>query len=121
MQFPRQWPPEEPPRAIRAGSCSFFRLSFRSLMFYTTEPEFSLELSFQNQQQNHAHRQVRQNQQDKEAIAAVEASCFVENALVMSSYRQPVQVARNILAKVLNGGITRVALFGSGFCANGFE
>jgi hypothetical protein len=42
-------------------------------MFFTTEPGFPLGLSLQNQQQNHAHHQVGQNQQDKEAIAAIEA------------------------------------------------
>ena len=90
-------------------------------MFYTTGPEIPLDLSLQNQQKNDAHRQVGQNQQDEEAVAAVKAGCFFEDTFAMRSHGEAVQVTGNILPKILDGGITRVALFRGGLGANGFE
>src|SRR5579872_1551223 len=73
---------------------------FRSLMFYTTGLGFPLTLSLQNQQQNHAHHQIGQNQQDEEAVAAVEARQFLKNAFAMRSYRQAIEVPGDILAEL---------------------
>src|SRR5580692_4140670 len=105
MPMFRRWLPAEHPKAIRSKSCSFLRLSvsFSDVLYNGTA--ISFRLSLQNQQQNHAHRQVGQNQQDKEAVAAVKASQLLENALAMRSHRQTIQVAGDVLAQFLYRGI----------------
>ncbi len=43
-------------------------------------------------QNKDTHRQVGCNQQDKEAIAAVESAGFLKKALTMRADREPIQI-----------------------------
>src|SRR6202030_3383171 len=61
------------------------------------------------------------NQQDKEAVAAVKAGRFFENAFAMRADGEAVEVTGNVLAEFLDGGIARIAMLGSGFGTNRFE
>src|SRR5881396_448683 len=76
------------------------------LSFYTTNFGFPLRLSVQKKQNQYAHRQVRCNQQDKEAVTAVKASGLFQNSLPVRADSEPVQIARNVQSHFLNVGVT---------------
>src|SRR5258708_8368055 len=58
-----------------------------SLLFLTTDPQNPLGLSMHEKQNKDTHRQVGCNQQDKEAIAAVESAGVFQKAL--TTHRRP--------------------------------
>src|SRR5207245_11592205 len=83
---------------LRSNSCLL-------LWFYTTNSGFPLSLSVKKKQNQDAHRQVRCNQQDKEAIAAVKAPGLLQNGLFVGRESEPVQIAQNVESRLLRAAI----------------
>src|ERR1700674_1656508 len=92
-------PPSMAPNTVPSRSPSstlfitFLRSGSLSLLFLTTEPQNPLGLSVQEKQNQHAHRQVRCNQQDKEAVTAVKTRGLLKNTLAVGADGEAVQVA----------------------------
>src|SRR2546430_640647 len=64
------------------------------LSFYTTNFGFPLRLSVQKKQNQYAHRQVRCNQQDKEAVTAVKKARPFSKKFPGRGHSQPPPITR---------------------------
>src|SRR5271168_2993447 len=117
-------PPSMAPSTAPSSNPSktlFILSSTLCLPFFTTHSRIPLTLSVQKQQNEHTHRQVRQNQQDKEAVAAVKAPGLLECRLAAGAHSQAVEVARDVQRQLRNAGVTARGVARAGFRADGFQ
>src|SRR5713226_3524754 len=91
---------------------------FVSLLILTTNKQIPLRLSVHEKQNQGAHRQVRCNQQDKEAVAPVKTPSLLKDTFPVGINRKPIQVARNIQGHLWNVGIAVCRSRRRGLCAD---